>query len=199
MPKLELDDPMVYQNFIRKPPKLFHELEQRLLSSRGREPGWEPMSPGLKLAVTLRHLATGDSYTTLQYAFRVASSTINKFVAVCDTMIRAYRDQVMRCPTIPEDWLQVEHSACTGCPGWKAYSYHISKRERQPIPQLQGLHSIVLLALVDGDYKFLWVEVGAAGSSSDTQIFKHSDLGHKTEDSRTFSSSGTFFTSSSGQ
>ena len=39
------------------------------------------------------------------------------------------------------------------------------------------------MALVDGDYKFLWVDYGAAGSSSDAQIFKHHlDLRHKIED-----------------
>ena len=59
------------------------------------------MSPGVKLAVTLRHLATGDSYITLQYAFRVASPTIEKFVPeVCDAITRAYRDKVMRCTTL---------------------------------------------------------------------------------------------------
>ena len=68
-----------------------------------------PVGPGVKLAITLRHLATGDNYTILQDAFRVASSTINKFVSeVCDTIIRAYQDQLMWCPTLPEDWLQVE-------------------------------------------------------------------------------------------
>ena len=57
----------------------------------------DPVSPGVKLTVTLRHLATGDSYTTLQYAVRVASPTIEKFVPeVCDTITRAYRDQVMQ-------------------------------------------------------------------------------------------------------
>ena len=35
---------------------------------------------------------------------------------------------------------------------------------------------------MDGGYKFLWVDLGAAGSSSDAQIFKHSDLRHKIED-----------------
>ena len=35
---------------------------------------------------------------------------------------------------------------------------------------------------MDGDYKFLWVDLGAAGSSSDAQSFKHSDLRHKIED-----------------
>ena len=93
MQMLELDDPMAYQNFIRMPPELFQELEQRLGPENQRERTWmrEPLSPGLKLAVTLRHLASGDSYPTMQYAFRVARSTINKFVPeVCDAIIRAY-------------------------------------------------------------------------------------------------------------
>ena len=163
-----------------------------LLSSRGRGPGWERPSPGLKLVVTLRHLASGDSYPTLQFAFRVTRSTINKCVhEVCDAIIRAYQDQVLTCPTLPEDWLEVESifhrrwnilhavGALNGkhipirCP-WRGGSlYHNYK----------GFHSIVLLSLVDGDYKFLWVDVGADGSSSDAQIFKHCNLRHKIEDS----------------
>ena len=43
--------------------------------------------------------------------------------------------------------------------------------------------SIQLYSLVDVDYKFLWVDLGAAGSSSDAQIFTHSNLRHKIEDS----------------
>ena len=35
---------------------------------------------------------------------------------------------------------------------------------------------------MDGDYKFLSVDLGAAGSSSDAQIFKHFDLKHKIEE-----------------
>ena len=35
---------------------------------------------------------------------------------------------------------------------------------------------------MDRDYKFQWVDVGAAGSTSDAHIFKHTDLRHKTED-----------------
>ena len=46
----------------------------------------------------------------------------------------------------------------------------------------QDFHSIVFLALVDGDFKFLWVDMGEAGSTSDAQIFKHTDLRHKIED-----------------
>ena len=69
----------------------------------------DPVSPGVKLAVTIRQLATGDSHTNLQYAFRVSNSTTDNFVPkVCDAIVRAYGDQVMWCPTLPDDWLQVE-------------------------------------------------------------------------------------------
>ena len=62
------------------------------------------------------------------------------------------------------------------CPQWGGSLYHNYK----------GFHSIVLLALVDGDYKFLWVDMGAVESSSDAQVFKHSDLRHIIEDGSIF-------------
>ena len=106
-----LDDPMAYRNFIQMPPELYQDLEQRITAElqRDRTLMRGPVSPGVKLAVTLRYLPTGDSYTTLQYAFREASLTIEKFVPeVCDAITRAYQDQVMWCPTLLEDGLLVE-------------------------------------------------------------------------------------------
>ena len=93
MLRLHLDDPMAYRNFMGMPSELYQELEQRITSEFQRD--WTlmryPMCPGVKLTVTLRYLATGDSYTTLQNAFRVASSTIDKFVPeVCNAVTRTY-------------------------------------------------------------------------------------------------------------
>ena len=42
-------------------------------------------------------------------------------------------------------------------------------------------HSIVLMALVDADYKFIWVGIGANGSVSDAAIFSQSELIEITE------------------
>ena len=36
---------------------------------------------------------------------------------------------------------------------------------------------------MDGDSKFLWVDMGAGGSTSDDQSFKHTNLKYKIEDS----------------
>ena len=46
----------------------------------------------------------------------------------------------------------------------------------------KGFFSIVMLALVDGQYKFRWVD---AGSCSDAHIFNASQLKRRIEDGRT--------------
>ena len=48
----------------------------------------------------------------------------------------------------------------------------------------KGFFSIVMLALVDGQYKFRWVDAGTAGSFSDAQIFNASQLKRRIEDGR---------------
>ena len=70
-----------FKSFMRMEPDLFHELVQRVSpritkSSDGRP----PLEPGLKMAVTIRFMATGDSYHSLSFSFRVAANTISLFV-----------------------------------------------------------------------------------------------------------------------
>ena len=45
----------------------------------------------------------------------------------------------------------------------------------------KGFFSIILLGVVDADYKFLWVNVGARGSTSDAGVFNGSSLKRKIE------------------
>ena len=193
MPRLELEDPLAYRNYVRMPAELFQELETRLTARLERERTWmrEPSSVGLKLAVTLRHLGSSDSYPSLQYAFRVARPTINKFVPeVCDAIIREYRDEVLTCPTNPQDWMDKEAvfrrrwniPHALGALDGKHVAIRCPIRGGSLYHNYKGFHSTVLMALVDGDYQFLWVDVDAAGSSSDGQIFKHSELRQKLED-----------------
>ena len=161
---------MAYRNFIRMLPEFYQELDQRITVEFQRDMTLmrDPVSPGVKLPVALRHHATGDSYTTLQYAFRVASSTIDKFVPkVCDTIIRAYRDQVIRCPTLAEDWLQVE-SVGGGIfhmpwhPSMESIFQSDVHKGRQPLPQLQG---VPLYCTSGPGGWILQVPVGGCGGS----------------------------------
>ena len=65
----------------------------------------EALDPGLKLALTLRHLASGTKYHSMSYGWRVPHSTISLLIPkVCQAIIDEYKDEVMKCPTTPEEW-----------------------------------------------------------------------------------------------
>ena len=96
------------------PPELYQELEQRITVEfqRDRTLMRDPVSPGVKLAVTLRPLGTGDNYTTLHYAFRVASSTIEKFVPeVCYVLVLAVVAAVLAAVIVWNDVVELPAAA----------------------------------------------------------------------------------------
>ena len=70
-----------YQNFLRMPPAFLPH--QGTHSSPYEEVSHhfqKPLEVELKLAITPRHLATGETYTSLQYHWLVGHITICKFV-----------------------------------------------------------------------------------------------------------------------
>ena len=99
-------------------------------------------------------------------------------------------DGVMICPTTPDGWRAIadkfyekwnfphtcgtlggKHVACR-CPPKTGSMYYNYK----------GFYSVVLMALVDADYKFIWADVGGTGSESDAQIYNDSELRECAED-----------------
>ena len=89
MEELRLDDQVSFYNFLRITPPMFDELLQRIIPLIEKQDTnyRKALEPGMKLAITLRHLAKGDSYATLQYEFRVAKNTICLLVKeVCDAL-----------------------------------------------------------------------------------------------------------------
>ena len=93
------------------------------------------------------------------------------------------------CPTNPEDWKKIEEKFrnswnvpdAVGALDGKPIAIKKPKKSGSEYFNYKGYLSLVLLALVDAEYKFLWVNVGASRSSSDAQIFKHSKLKRRTE------------------
>ncbi|KAL5019833.1 hypothetical protein ScPMuIL_002725 [Solemya velum] len=99
-----------YRNFLRVDADLFGEILDRITPAirKSSTSFREPLEPGLKLAVTLRHLATGSTYADLMYAFRVARNSISLFVPkVCEAIYLAYKDEVMPDEITTEDWMRI--------------------------------------------------------------------------------------------
>ena len=69
-----------------------------------------------------------------------------------------------------------------GCLRWKAYINKMSTRGRQPLLQQQGLPLCCTLGPGGWRFQVPVGGMGAAGSTSDAQIFKHTNLRHKIEE-----------------
>ena len=86
---------------------MFQELLQVVGPRIMKNTTWyrQSIDPGVRLAVTLRYLATGDSYRTLMYGFRVAHNTICGIVQdVCEAIVATYAEDAIDTPTEPEQW-----------------------------------------------------------------------------------------------
>jgi hypothetical protein len=99
--ELRNEDQGAFKNFMRMPPDMYDELLRRVgpRITKQNTKYRLPLDPGLKLAVTLRHLASGTKYSDMQYGWRVPDNTISVVVReVCQAIIAEYLDEVMTCP-----------------------------------------------------------------------------------------------------
>ena len=98
MVELRNEDPQAFQHFMRMPPAMFDELVQRQDTNYRAS-----QEPGLKVAITQQHLASGNNYRNMQYACRVPHNTISVVVGeVVEAIIEEYTDKLLLCPTIEQ-------------------------------------------------------------------------------------------------
>ena len=82
MAELRMEAVYSFFNSLRMQPEMFDKLLKRVGQRiQKNDTLWrKSLEPGLKLALTLRHLAPLDKYPTLQFGFRVAQNTISTFI-----------------------------------------------------------------------------------------------------------------------
>ena len=136
-----------------------------------------------KLAVTLWFLATGESFPRLQYQFRIHRTTIAAFIpVVCKMIYQVLKDEYFRMPETKEEWLyyarktaeRCQFPNCIGAADGKHISMLHPVGSGSAYYNYKGYFSIVLLALVDYNYKFLFVDVRCQGSISDGGVYRNS-------------------------
>lgn len=107
MRELRAEDPTCFINYMRLPPELYDEVLTRITPRITKKDTWwrNALEPGLKLAVTMRHLASGDSYSSLKWDFRIPNNTMSIFVReVCQAIVDEYAEEVITCPSTPDEW-----------------------------------------------------------------------------------------------
>ena len=170
MAELYATDIPGFTNFMRMTPEFFEMIKTRLEPCLARQATnyRAPISVGEKQALTIRYLATGESYTSLSCQFRVGRSTISKFLPeVCRAIQDEFTRDYLRCPTTPDEWKELETEFrirwnvphALGALDGKHVALKKPKNSGALYHNYKGFFSIVILALVDGQYKFRWVDV----------------------------------------
>ena len=141
------------------------------------------VQPALKLAITLRFLATGNSFRSLEFSFRVAHNTISIFIPeVCQAIVEEYMHEVFVTPSTADEWrrkaqiFQDSWNFPHVCGALDGKHVAIWKPTHSGSTYYKGYYSIVMLVLADGKYTALWADVGSPGSQSDCGIFNRSGL-----------------------
>ena len=144
----------------------------------------KPLEVGLKLAKTLRHLVTGETYTSSHITgWLVESPSAN--LSPRSTEISLLNSRMNICTALKpllvekggrEIQNQTECPNAVGAIDGKDIAMEKPKESSNDYYNYKCFFSLVLQALIDTEYRFLWIDCGSSGSCSGPHIFKRSDL-----------------------
>ncbi|XP_068118062.1 uncharacterized protein [Hyperolius riggenbachi] len=142
------------------------------------------ITPEEQLMITLRFLVTGQSYGSLHLTFRVGKSTISAIVNRTSRAI--WCSLVAKYMPVPDSrkwaeiadlyWNRCNFPNCLGAIDGKHVRLQKPARSGSLYFNYKKYFSLVLLAVADADYNFIYVDVGSYGGSSDSGIFQRSRL-----------------------
>ncbi|CAM4650069.1 unnamed protein product [Leuciscus chuanchicus] len=141
--------------------------------------------PAERLAICLRYLATGDSFTTISYSYRVGVCTVASIVgAVSQAIWECLLDDYMPvpskqdCSNIAAGFLeQWNFPNCLGSIDGKHVVIQAPPNSGSLFHNYKGTFSLVLLAVVDAKYLFRIIDVGGYGRNSDGGTLANSAFG----------------------
>ena len=188
--ELALGDREMYFRYMRMTPNRFEHLLRLVAPAITKMVTnyREPIPPDVRLALTLRHLATGESHISLSLQFRVGRQTISNIIPeTCQAIFSALSETYLKPPETPAEWLKIADEfqatwnlphvigALDGkhvrirCPHNSGTLYHNYK----------GFFSLVLLACCDAKYCFTLFDIGQYGSNNDSGVLLNSDMGKR--------------------
>ncbi|VEN38050.1 unnamed protein product [Callosobruchus maculatus] len=104
--ELRFEDPEAYRNFLRLDTAQFNVLLNLVRDDINKQDTLmrESISAEHRLNVTLRFLATGESFRSLMYSTRIHESTISKFIPeVCRAIYKHLKVRYIKTPHTQED------------------------------------------------------------------------------------------------
>jgi hypothetical protein len=190
--ELEVEDQTGFREFFRVTKEQFIFLVEtvRPLITKQEQPFpinlfRSTIKPDERVAVTLRFLATGESFHSLEYSFRISRQCISKIIyETCAALFKTLAPEYLKTPSSHEEWEDIARGFYTrwnfpngvGAIDGKRILIQQPANSGSHFYDYKGNNSIVLLATIGPDYKFIWASVGTNGRSADSAIWQNADM-----------------------
>lgn len=194
LPKLLRNTRNGHKKFIRMDSRDFDFLVRRLRSSLERQTFIrKPISVEERILIALRHLSSGESFEALSFLFRVAPCTIGKIVLeVCESILHVLQPEFLTTPRSEQEWIAVasgfgskwHFKQCLAALDCKHFRVQKPANSGSRFFNRKGYFSMQLLALVDANYRFLYIDVGREGSQNDMNVWNACSFKHRLDRDR---------------
>ena len=185
--ELSLQDTTSYREFFRINKEQFQFLVREIANRIAKKDTVmrSSIKPDERLAVTLRFLATGETFKSLEYSFRISRTTISSIeLECCEAIYDILGPTYLKTPDSEEEWSRIAQLFKRR---WNfLHGIGAIDGERIIIQQpcnsgshyfdYKEHHSIILLAVFGPNYECLWADMGTNGRAPDRAIWRKSDL-----------------------
>ncbi|KTG00881.1 hypothetical protein cypCar_00032609 [Cyprinus carpio] len=185
--QLELTDENGFKELLRMTAEEFEFLLRMVgpLITKQHTKMRRAISPRDRLSVTLRFLATGETFSSLSSQHGIGASTISQIVMeTCAALYQLMKKDYLNTPSTEAEWRAIakdfeskwQFPHCLGALGGKQIHIQPPAKSGCLDHNNKGRFSVTIMAAVDANYKFIYTSVGTRDKVSDAGLFTHSDL-----------------------
>ena len=176
--EISVEDVPAFREILRVTKTQFHGLVDTLSPRLAKRDTVmrESIKPGEMCALALRFLATGESFRSLHFQFRLGRATISQAISeVCTAIYEEMGPIYVKTPNSRTEWEQISGKFeerwnlpnILGAIDGKRIILEQPINSGSMYHDYKGNDSIILMAVVGPEYEFLNVDVGMNGRMSD--------------------------------
>ena len=149
------------------------------------------VSPAERLVLTIRFLATGETFRSLHFQFRIGERAISYITEeVTEAIVRYLGKEHIKTPSNSEEWLKISEAFQSRWNFPNSLGTIDGKYSQIRPPSGTGSEhfnykktfSIILLAIAGPNYECIYADVGSNDRVNDSGVWNSSDLRRKIED-----------------
>ncbi|XP_041983090.1 putative nuclease HARBI1 [Aricia agestis] len=138
-----------------------------------------------RLTVTLRFLATGRSYECLKFSYGISPQSLGRIIPeTCAVIFNVLKNNFFKFPTSEREWLDIgkmfderwQFPNCGGAIDGKHIRITCPADTGALYYNYKNFYCVVLMAIVNANYEFIFADVGKNGRNSDGGVFEYTSF-----------------------